>query len=176
MNRGYTRAQYLDLIAALRDAVPDIALSTDLIVGFPGETEADFAATLEMVERVQYDNVFAFRYSRRPGTPAAVMPAQIGEDVKAERNARLLEVVTRVTAARSARLAGTAVEVLVDGVSRRNAGELAGRTRCNRVVNFDGGARVAVGDVVTVRVTEVLPHSLRATLTTVPEEAVCSSR
>ena len=176
MNRGYTRAQYLDLIAALRDAVPDIALSTDLIVGFPGETEADFAATLEMVERVQYDNVFAFRYSRRPGTPAAVMPAQIGEDVKAERNARLLEVVTRVTAARSARLAGTAVEVLVDGVSRRNAGELAGRTRCNRVVNFDGGARVAVGDVVTVRVTEALPHSLRATLTTVPEEAVCSSR
>jgi tRNA-2-methylthio-N6-dimethylallyladenosine synthase len=176
MNRGYTRAQYLDLIAALRDAVPDIALSTDLIVGFPGETEADFAATLEMVERVQYDNVFAFRYSRRPGTPAAVMPAQIGEDVKAERNARLLAVVTRVTAARSARLAGTAVEVLVDGVSRRNAGELAGRTRCNRVVNFDGGARVAVGDVVTVRVTEVLPHSLRATLTTVPEEAVCSSR
>jgi len=176
MNRGYTRAQYLDLIAALRDAVPDIALSTDLIVGFPGETEADFAATLEMVERVQYDNVFAFRYSRRPGTPAAVMPAQIGEDVKAERNARLLAVVTRVTAARSARLAGTAVEVLVDGVSRRNAGELAGRTRCNRVVNFDGGARVAVGDVVTVRVTEALPHSLRATLTTVPEEAVCSSR
>jgi tRNA-2-methylthio-N6-dimethylallyladenosine synthase len=176
MNRGYTRAQYLDLIAALRDAVPDIALSTDLIVGFPGETEADFAATLEMVERVQYDNVFAFRYSRRPGTPAAVMPAQIGEDVKAERNARLLAVVTRVTAARNARLAGTTVEVLVDGVSRRNAGELAGRTRCNRVVNFDGGARVAVGDVVTVRVTEVLPHSLRATLTTVPEEAVCSSR
>ncbi|HEX3176753.1 MAG TPA: tRNA (N6-isopentenyl adenosine(37)-C2)-methylthiotransferase MiaB [Methylomirabilota bacterium] len=176
MNRGYTRAQYLDLIAALRDAVPDIALSTDLIVGFPGETEADFAATLEMVERVQYDNVFAFRYSRRPGTPAAVMPAQIGEDVKAERNARLLAVVTRVTAARNARLAGTTVEVLVDGVSRRNAGELAGRTRCNRVVNFDGGARVAVGDVVTVRVAEALPHSLRATLTTVPEEAVCSSR
>ena len=83
MNRGYTRAEYLDLIAALRDAVPELALSTDLIVGFPGETEADFEATLEMVARVQYDNVFAFRYSRRPGTPAAEMADQIAEDEKA---------------------------------------------------------------------------------------------
>jgi tRNA-2-methylthio-N6-dimethylallyladenosine synthase len=176
MNRGYTRAQYLDLIAALRDAVPDLALSTDLIVGFPGETEADFAATLEMVERVQYDNVFAFRYSRRPGTPAAAMADQIAEDDKARRNARLFAVVERVTAARAARLAGQVVEVLVDGTSRRNPGELSGRTRCNRVVNFDGRGTTAAGDVVAARVTEVMPHSLRATLTTVPEEAVCSSR
>jgi tRNA-2-methylthio-N6-dimethylallyladenosine synthase len=175
MNRGYTRAEYLDLVAALRDAVPDLALSTDLIVGFPGETEADFEATLEMVERVQYDNVFAFRYSRRPGTPAAEMDEQIAEDEKARRNARLLIVVDRVTAARSARLAGQEVEVLVDGLSKRNPGELSGRTRCNRVVNFAGGG-TAVGDVVTVRVTDVMPHSLRAMLTTVPEEAVCSSR
>lgn len=175
MNRGYTRARYLDLIAALRDAVPELALSTDVIVGFPGETEADFEATLQMVERVQYDNVFAFRYSRRPGTPAAAMEDQIPEDEKARRNARLLTVVDRVTAARSARLAGQVVEVLVDGVSRRNPGELSGRTRCNRVVNFDGTG-TTLGDVVTVRVTEVRPHSLRATLTTVPEEAVCSSR
>jgi tRNA-2-methylthio-N6-dimethylallyladenosine synthase len=176
MNRGYTRREYLGLVDALRDAVPDLALSTDLIVGFPGETEADFEATLEMVERVQYDNVFAFRYSRRPGTPAAAMPDQIADDVKATRNARLLQVVNRVTAARSARLAGQVVEVLVDGTSKRDAGELAGRTRCNRVVNFDGRGRVAVGDVVTVRVTEVMPHSLRATLTTAPEEVVCSSK
>jgi len=129
MNRGYTRAEYLDLIAALRDAVPELALSTDLIVGFPGETEADFEATLEMVARVQYDNVFAFRYSRRPGTPAAEMADQIAEDEKARRNARLLAVVERVTAARSARLAGQVVEVLVEGASRRNPGELSGRTR-----------------------------------------------
>ena len=176
MNRGYTRARYLALIDALRDAVPDIALSTDLIVGFPGETDEDFEATLEMVERVGYDNVFAFRYSRRPGTPAAVMPDQIPDNVKAERNRRLLEVVQRVTAARAARLAGQVVEVLVDGASRRNAGELSGRTRCNRVVNFDGLGRVRVGDVVHARVTEVLPHSLRAALQSAPEEAVCSSR
>jgi tRNA-2-methylthio-N6-dimethylallyladenosine synthase len=175
MNRGYTRAEYLDLIAALRDVVPDLALSTDLIVGFPGETEADFEATLEMVERVQYDNVFAFRYSRRPGTPAAAMDDQIPDDVKASRNARLLAVAERVGAARSARLAGQVVEVLVDGASKRNPGELSGRTRCNRVVNFDGRG-TAVGDVVTVRITDVMPHSLRATLTAMPEEAVCSSR
>ena len=175
MNRGYTRAHYLDLIAALRDAEPAMAFSTDIIVGFPGETEADFEATVEMIERVGYDNVFVFRYSRRPGTPAATMPEQVADDVKADRNRRLLEVVERVTGAQSARLAGRTMEVLVDGVSRRNPGELAGRTRCNRVVNFDGQGQVAVGDVVRVRVTEALPHSLRGTLAT-PEEAVCWSK
>jgi tRNA-2-methylthio-N6-dimethylallyladenosine synthase len=175
MNRGYTRARYLDLIDALRDAEPALALSTDIIVGFPGETEADFEATVEMIERVGYDNVFAFRYSRRPGTPAATMPDQVPDAVKADRNRRLLEVVARVTGARSAHLAGRTMEVLVDGVARRNPGELAGRTRCNRVVNFDGQGRVAVGDIVHARVTDALPHSLRGTLAT-PEEAVCSSK
>src|SRR5207247_8806046 len=95
MNRGYTRERYLDLIAELREAVPDVALSTDLIVGFPGETEADFEATLEMVERIAYDNVFVFRYSPRPGTPAAAMPDQVELAVKAERNSRLLSVAGR---------------------------------------------------------------------------------
>jgi tRNA-2-methylthio-N6-dimethylallyladenosine synthase len=175
MNRGYTRAHYLDLIAALRDAEPAMAFSTDIIVGFPGETEADFAATVEMIERVGYDNVFVFRYSRRPGTPAATMPEQVADEVKADRNRRLLEVVERVTGAQSARLAGRTMEVLVDGVSRRNPGELAGRTRCNRVVNFDGQGQVAMGDIVHARVTDALPHSLRGTLAT-PEEAVCWSK
>ena len=176
MNRGYTRERYLELVAALRDAVPAMAFSTDLIVGFPGETEDDFAATLEMVERVGYDNVFSFRYSRRPGTPAASMPDQVPDAVKAERHARLLAVVQRVTAARSARLAGRTVEVLIDGASRKDPGALSGRTRCNRVVNVDGGGRAGVGDVVDVQVTEVLPHSLRGVLVPTPEEAVCSSR
>jgi tRNA-2-methylthio-N6-dimethylallyladenosine synthase len=175
MNRGYTRAQYLDLIDALRDAEPALAFSTDIIVGFPGETEADFEATVEMIARVGYDNVFVFRYSRRPGTPAATMPDQVPDAVKADRNRRLLEVVGRVTGAQSAKLAGRTMEVLVDGVSRRNPGELAGRTRCNRVVNFDGQGRVAVGDIVHARVTDALPHSLRGTLAT-PEEAVCWSK
>jgi tRNA-2-methylthio-N6-dimethylallyladenosine synthase len=175
MNRGYTRERYLELVQALREAEPALAFSTDIIVGFPGETEDDLAATLDMIERVGYDNVFVFRYSRRPGTPAATMADQIPDDVKADRNRRVLEVVQRVTAARSRLLAGRTMEVLVDGTSRKNAGELAGRTRCNRVVNFDGAGRTAVGDIVQVRVTEVLPHSLRGALTT-PEEVVCWSK
>ena len=176
MNRGYTSAEYLALIDALRDAVPDISLSTDLIVGFPGETEADFAATIEMVERVVYDNVFVFRYSPRPGTPAADMPEQVPAALKAERNARLLEVTTRAAQTRSARRLGEVVEVLVDGVAKKNAGELSGRTRCNRVVNFDAGGRAGIGDLAHVRVTDVLPHSLRGELVASAEEAVCSSR
>jgi tRNA-2-methylthio-N6-dimethylallyladenosine synthase len=176
MNRGYTRAEYLALIDELRAAVPDISLSTDLIVGFPGETEQDFAATMAMVERVGYDNVFVFRYSPRPGTLAATMPDQVPADVKAERNARLLEVTTRVAQARSRRRLGQSVEVLVDGAARKGAGQLSGRTRCNRVVNFDGQGRVGVGDLAWVRITEVLPHSLRGVLAAGPEEAVCLSR
>ena len=176
MNRGYTRERYLDLIAELRDAVPDVALSTDLIVGFPGETEADFDATLEVVERLAYDNVFVFRYSPRPGTPAATMPDQVPLAVKAERNSRLLAVAGQAAGARSARLAGQTVEVLVDGRAKKNVQELCGRTRCNRVVNFEADARVAVGDVVAIRITDVLPHSLRGTLAARVEEAVCLSR
>jgi tRNA-2-methylthio-N6-dimethylallyladenosine synthase len=176
MNRGYTRQRYLELIAELRQAVPEVALSTDLIVGFPGETEWDFAQTLDMIERVDYDNVFAFRYSPRPGTAAAAMTEQIPLAVKAERNGRLLEVAARVAARRSRRLLGRTVEVLVDGRSRKNADELQGRTRCNRVVNLEADAAVAVGDVVPIRIIDVLPHSLRGIVASQPEESACLSR
>jgi tRNA-2-methylthio-N6-dimethylallyladenosine synthase len=176
MNRGYTRARYLELIAELRDAVPGVALSTDLIVGFPGETEEEFAETVDMVERVGYDNVFAFRYSPRPGTPAATMADQVPLEVKARRNTRLLDIAGRIAGQRAARLLGQTMEVLVDGRSRKDAGELQGRTRCNRVVNFQGQGRAGVGDVMSIVVTEVLPHSLRGTLAPVPEDAVCLSR
>ena len=176
MNRGYTRERYLELAAEIRDAVPDMAFSTDLIVGFPGETEADFAETLEMVERVGYDNVFVFRFSRRPGTPAATMPDQVPDEVKADRNTRLLQVAERVSADRSRRLVGRTVEVLVDGTSKKNAGELSGRTRCNRVVNFDGQGRASVGELASVRIDQALPHSLRGTLASRLEETACLSR
>jgi tRNA-2-methylthio-N6-dimethylallyladenosine synthase len=176
MNRGYTREEYLAWVEALRTAIPDLALSTDLIAGFPGETEEDFAATVEMVERVGYDNVFVFRYSRRPGTPAAQMPDQVPEAVKADRNTRLLDVAGRVAAARSARLLGQTVDVLVDGVSRKHPGELSGRTRCNRVVNFDGAGQVGLGEVIAVRISEVLPHSLRGAPAGFPEEVACLSK
>ena len=164
MNRGYTRARYLELIVELKATVPDIALSTDLIVGFPGETEADFEQTVDMVERVGYDNVFAFRYSRRPGTLAATMTDQIAEEVMAERNGRILEVAGRVAAERSRRLEGRIMPVLVDGTSRKDPEEVAGRTRCNRVVNFHAGGRDLLGSVVPVRITQALPHCLRGAL------------
>jgi tRNA-2-methylthio-N6-dimethylallyladenosine synthase len=176
MNRGYTRERYLELVAEVRDAVPAMALSTDLIVGFPGETDADFAETLEMVERVGYDNVFVFRFSRRPGTPAATMPDQVADNVKASRNTRLLEAAAGVSGERSRRLVGQTMEVLVDGTSRKNAGELSGRTRCNRVVNFDGQGSVSVGQLASVHIDQALPHSLRGTLASRPEEAACLSK
>jgi len=164
MHRGYTVARYLELIDEIKGTVPDIALSTDIIVGFPGETDADFAATVDVVERVAYDNAFVFRYSRRPGTPAADMPDQVPDAVKAERNAVLLEVAGRVAAQQSRRLAGRVLPVLVDGVSRKDAREASGRTRCNRVVNFDARGRELLGAVVPVQITEALPHSLRGAL------------
>src|SRR6266446_6444574 len=164
MHRGYTRARYLELIAELEETVPGIALSTDLIVGFPGEEEADFEQTVDMVERVGYDNVFVFRYSRRPGTPAATMLDQVPEEIKARRNSRLLEVATRVGAARSGALEGRVLPILVDGVSRKNPDEATGRTRCNRVVNFDAHGRRLLGEVVPVLITQALPHSLRGEL------------
>jgi tRNA-2-methylthio-N6-dimethylallyladenosine synthase len=129
-----------------------------------------------MVERVEYDNVFAFRYSRRPGTPAAAMPDQVPDAEKAARNTRLLEVTGRIASARSRRLEGRVMGVLVDGVSRKSPSELAGRTTCNRVVNFDGQGRVGVGALVGVRITEALPHSLRGTLVASPEDAACLSK
>jgi tRNA-2-methylthio-N6-dimethylallyladenosine synthase len=168
MNRGYTRARYLALIGELRATVPDLALSTDLIVGFPGETEDDFAETVTAVREIAYDNVFAFRYSARPGTPAAGMPDQVPEPVKARRLNELLAVAQAVGAERGAALEGRVLPVLVDGVSRRNAGEVTGRTRCNRVVNFAPEGRDLHGDVVDVRITQALPHSLRGELAAAP--------
>jgi tRNA-2-methylthio-N6-dimethylallyladenosine synthase len=176
MNRGYTRERYLELVAELRDAVPDLSLTTDLIVGFPGETDEDFAATLDLVERVAFDGAFVFRYSRRPGTPAATMPDQVPDDAKSRRHAELLALTTRLATERRERLRGRTVEVLVDGSSRKNARELTGRTRTNRVVNFDGEQRTRVGDLAAVTVTDVLPHSLRGTLVRRGQEALCLSR
>jgi tRNA-2-methylthio-N6-dimethylallyladenosine synthase len=119
---------------------------------------------VDVVESVRYDNVFAFRYSRRPGTAAADMSDQVPDEIKARRNARILEVAARVGAERSRALEGRVLPVLVDGRSRKDPGELTGRTRCNRVVNFDAHDRDLLGTVVPVLVTRVLPHSLRGEL------------
>jgi tRNA-2-methylthio-N6-dimethylallyladenosine synthase len=140
MRRTYTPDRYLALVDRLRAAIPDLALGTDVIVGFPGETEDDFLATLELVEQVRYDSAFTFIYSLRQGTEAAALPDQIADPVKHERLERLVEVVQRVAAERNAHRVGRVEEVLVEGASRTDSALLRGRTRRNTTVNFCGAA------------------------------------
>jgi ribosomal protein S12 methylthiotransferase len=161
MGRRTSTEEVEAVLLGLQERIPGLVLRTTAIVGFPGETDEDFAETVDMVERVAYDNVFAFRYSRRPGTPAAAMPDQVSDDSKARRNTVLLEMAERVGAERRRQLEGRIMPVLVDGTSRKNPREATGRTRCNRVVNFDTGGRDLLGAVVPVRIALALPHSLR---------------
>ncbi|HET8894452.1 MAG TPA: tRNA (N6-isopentenyl adenosine(37)-C2)-methylthiotransferase MiaB [Gaiellaceae bacterium] len=149
MRRTYSRERYLKLVAELRDAIPDLALTTDIIVGFPGETEDDFRETLEVVEEVGYDGAFTFVYSPRAGTEAAAME-QIADEVKVERIERLVESVQRIAAARNAERVGRVEEVLVEGPSRTEPSLLRGRTRRNTTVNFTGDA--APGELVDVTI------------------------
>jgi tRNA-2-methylthio-N6-dimethylallyladenosine synthase len=150
MRRTYDRDRYLGLVERLRAAVPDLALGTDIIVGFPGETEDDFRATLEVVEEVRYDSAFTFIYSPRRGTEAAAMRDQVPEAVKHERLERLVDLVQRIAAQRNAERVGLTEEVLVEGPSRTDAAKLRGRTRRNTTVNFMGTARP--GHLVTVEI------------------------
>ncbi len=151
MRRTYSRDRYLRLVAELRDAIPDLALTTDLIVGFPGETEADFEQTLEAVQEIGFDGAYTFVFSPRTGTEAAGMSDQVAEDVKHDRIERLVEVVHSVAAERNQRRVGLVEEVLAEGLSRTNPALLRGRTRRNTTVNFAGSA--AAGDLVPVRIT-----------------------
>jgi tRNA-2-methylthio-N6-dimethylallyladenosine synthase len=150
MRRTYDRDRYVRLVERLRATIPDLALGTDVIVGFPGETEADFRETLEVVEQVRYDSAFTFIYSPRRGTEAAAMPGQVPEDVKHKRLERLVEVVQRIAAERNAERVGLVEEVLVEGPSRTDPTKLRGRTRRNTTVNFAGSA--AAGELVDVEI------------------------
>ena len=159
MRRTYDRDRYLALVARLRDAIPGLALGTDVIVGFPGETEADFQETLAVVEEVRYDSAFTFIYSPRHGTEAAEMAEQVPEDVKHDRLERLVDVVQRIAAERNAARVGTVEEVLVEGASRTDATLLRGRTRGNVTVNFAGGAEP--GELVDVLIESATSTTLR---------------
>jgi tRNA-2-methylthio-N6-dimethylallyladenosine synthase len=159
MRRTYSRERYLRLVAELRSGIPDVALTTDIIVGFPGETEADFTETLEVVEEVGYDGAFTFVYSPRRGTEAAEMPDQVADEVKHERIERLVEAVQRVAGARNAERIGRVEEVLVEGASRTDDGLLRGRTRRNTTVNFAGSA--APGELVDVLIESATSTTLR---------------
>ena len=157
MNRGYTREQYLDLVQKVRQAVPEIALTTDIIVGFPGETEGDFQETLSLVEEVRFDSAFTFIYSPREGTPAARFADQVPEEVKKERIYRLIELQNKISAEHIQGLVGTKQEVLVEGT---NGQGLVGRTRTNRQVHF-AGSQELMGELVTVEITEAGTWTLR---------------
>jgi len=161
MHRGYTAERYLSRLAAARAAIPDLAVTTDIIVGFPGETEDDFRETMEVVEEVGFDSAFTFVYSPRAGTDAAAMPNQVPDDVKRDRIERLVELVQHIAAERNVSRVGRTEEVLVEGPSRTDASVLRGRTRRNTTVNFAGEA--APGELVAVRIDRATSTTLGGT-------------
>ena len=141
MHRGYTRAQFAAIIQKLRRSRPGIGITTDIIVGFPGETEEDFEQTLSLCREVEFDNAYIFKYSPRRDTPAADLPEQVPAAIREERNHRLLELVNGIAARKYDAFIGRQVQILVEGPSRKNAARYTGRTRCNKIVLFDGGER-----------------------------------
>lgn len=163
MKRGYSILEYKQKVRHLREIRPELSLSSDFIVGFPGESEEDFHATLHLIEELQFDHSFSFLYSPRPGTLAASLPDNIPHPIKKQRlsllQARLLEIEQRI----SQSMSGTFQQVLVEGPSRKDSHQMAGRTENNRVVNFDGSLSL-VGQLVQVQITEALPNSLRGRL------------
>ena len=165
MKRGYTVLEYKSLVRRLRAARPDISLSSDFTVGFPGETEADFEATMKLIEELGFDTSFSFVYSSRPGTPAADLPDDTPQDVKLARLARLQKRIEAHAATISAGMVGSVQRILVEGPSKKDPNELAGRTDNNRVVNFAGNPRL-IGHFVDVNIVSALPHSLRGEIVT----------
>jgi tRNA-2-methylthio-N6-dimethylallyladenosine synthase len=160
MHRGYTREEYLELVGRLRRLVPDINLSTDVIVGFPGETDEQFLQTLDLLREVRFGQVFAFAFSPRPRTPAAKYDQQVMEAVKKDRLHRLFALSDRISSELNQELVGRILPVLIDGDSRRDPNRWQGRGEDNRVVNFAKCGRESVGDIVDVRITRAGAHSL----------------
>ena len=159
MNRHYTRAEYMKIVEKLRAVAPEIAISTDIIVGFPGETEEDFQETLKVVDEVSYDSAFTFLYSPRPGTPAAGWEDQIPEEVKHERFDRLVELVNAHSLKKNQALVGRTFEVMAEGASKRDPRAQSGRTDGFKLVNFVGEP-VAPGTLVDVTITGAKTFSL----------------
>ncbi len=163
MKRGHTALEYKAKIRRLREVRPDICISSDFIVGFPGETEEDFEQTMKLIEEVGFDQSFSFIYSPRPGTPAANLPDDVPQEVKKARLARLQAQINKQARAISEAMVGTVQKVLVEGVSRKDENEVSGRTENNRVVNFPADKSV-IGRFVEVRITDAYPNSLRGEL------------
>ena len=152
MHRGYTRKRFLGIIEKLRRAKSGVGITTDIIVGFPGETETDFEETLSLAREVEFDNAYIFKYSQRRDTPAAAMPDQVPQKIREERNQRLLELVNEIAARKYDAFIGRQVQILVEGPSKKNSARMTGRTRCNKIVLFDGSARHR-GQLMDVKIT-----------------------
>jgi tRNA-2-methylthio-N6-dimethylallyladenosine synthase len=165
MKRGHSAFEYKQKIKKLREIRPNISMSSDFIIGFPGETDADFEHTMSLIEEIGFDHSFSFIYSRRPGTPAAELPDDVPHDVKQARLARLQHVINNSTQQISREMVGTVQRILVDRPSRKNESEMSGRTENNRVVNFKGPASL-IGEFVDVQITEAFTNSLRGELVT----------
>ena len=159
MHRGYTRERFTELIDKLRGINPAMSIGTDIIVGFPGETEGDFEETLALCREIEFDNAFIFKYSQRRNTPAAAMPGQLPEEEIESRHARLLKLVDEIRARKLRGQIGVNLEILVEGPSRRNPARLEGRTRCNKIVVFEGTKR-HVGQIMKVQITEATQTTL----------------
>jgi tRNA-2-methylthio-N6-dimethylallyladenosine synthase len=159
MRRGYRRKEYLEKIYAIKGAKKDISITGDLIVGFPGETDEDFNETLSLVAEVGYDGLYIFKYSPRPGTPAAAYTDSIPEELKTERFMKLQELQDRIQKSRYDRYLNKIVDVLVEGRSSRSTLDFTGHTRCHKVVNFYSSEEV-LGKIVKIKITDVKPHSL----------------
>ena len=164
MKRGHTALEYKSKIRRLRKVRPDISISSDFIIGFPGETEADFSATMKLIEEIEFDSSFSFVYSARPGTPAAELADDTDEDTKKKRLKILQDRIIQQALQISRRMVGSSQRILVTGVSKKDPGQLQGRTENNRVVNFSATDATLIGEFADVSILEALPNSLRGIL------------
>jgi tRNA-2-methylthio-N6-dimethylallyladenosine synthase len=165
MNRGYTKEHYLELVRSLREIVPGVAISTDIIVGFPGETEEDFQDTYNLMKEIEFDSAFIFKYSPRPKTPAAVFEDDVPIDLKRKRNQCLLKLQDSISLKKNKSLIGNVLEVLVEGISKNNKNRLMGRTRTNKIVNTDYADLNTdytdlFGRLIDVKIVDVAPHAM----------------
>jgi tRNA-2-methylthio-N6-dimethylallyladenosine synthase len=175
MHRGYTRKSYLRRIEHLKEVCPSIAITADVIVGFPGEEEEDFKETLDLLEKVKFDDLFSFKYSPRKGTRAAQLQNQIEEEVKQDRLSILQKIQREITFERNQASEGQVEEVLVEGRSKQSDQDVTGRTRSNKIVNFPGDMNL-VGKLVSVKILKAYPHSLRGEILPPLRNAECGLR
>jgi len=175
MHRGYTKESYLEKIDRLKEVCPPIAVTADVIVGFPGEEEEDFKETLDLMENVRFDDLYSFKYSPRKGTRAAQFMDKVEEKVKQDRLSILQEIQKGITLQKNQACEGQVEEVLVEGRSKQSDQDVTGRTRSNKVVNFKGDLSL-VGKLIPVQITKAYPHSLRGEKTSAKHPAICDLR